>query len=212
MGIISPFDIPILVEEIEDGKEIAEELCDGAYSLREQDPNGRLISHKFREMDYANAPEDYEKHGYTSHGSFNLQDDMRFHRLHMATVKQMEKYLTHRQAGYPFRLTNSWVSIYGKGSFAPEHNHALCHLSCVFYGAVTEGTGEIVFRNPAMETYTMLYGNGVNMFNDLHVITPEVGQMIIFPAFMRHYTKPHLSEDDRIIFSCNAVIDDAFAR
>lgn len=208
MSIISPFDIPILQYDLEDGEQVAKELCEAAYDLRDQDPNGRLISHKFREFENAEHPEDYEKHGYTSHGNFQLMKDERFHRIHTETVNAMAKYMTHLECGYRFDLTNSWVSIYGRGSFAPEHNHSLCHMSCVFYGAATEGTGEIVFRNPAHDVYAMMYGNGVNMYKDLWTIQPKVGQMIVFPAFMKHYTKPHLSDDDRIIFSCNAIIDD----
>lgn len=210
MPIENPFEMPLLVDDIEEGEDIAREVSEAAYDLRDQDPSGRLISHKFRDLATATSKDDFDKHGYTSHGSFNLQADKRFHRVHKATVSQMEKYMTYMKAGYEFRLSSSWVSIYGNGSFAPEHTHPLCHLSCVFYGAVTEGTGEIVFKNPAMETYNMLYGNGINVYCDLYTIQPKVGQMIIFPSFMRHYTKPHLSDDDRIIFSCNAVIERVF--
>lgn len=209
MGLVSPFDIPILQVDIEDGEDVAKELCEAAYSLRDQDPNGRLISHQFREYAQAEKPEDFEKHGYTSHGSFRLKEDQRFHRIHTATVKAMEQYLTHNECGHAFYLGNSWVSIYGNGSFAPEHTHPLCHLSCVFYGAATEGTGEIVFRNPAHDMYSQLYGNGVELFKDLYTIQPKVGQMIVFPAFMKHYTKPHFSDEDRVIFSCNATMDGA---
>ena len=208
MGIASPFDIPILIEDIKDGEDIAKEVCDAAYDLREQDPNGRLISHKFREHARATSKEELDQHGWTCHGTFHLQEDRRFHRVHTATVDAMAKYLTHMKKGLQFALTNSWVSIYGHGSFAPEHVHPLCHLSCVFYGAVSEGTGELVMRNPAMDTFSMLYGAGVDVFTDLHVISPKVGQMVIFPSFMRHYTKPHMANDDRIIFSCNAKLTD----
>tara|TARA_B100001093_G_C26794753_1_gene1000605 strand:+ start:609 stop:1247 length:639 start_codon:yes stop_codon:yes gene_type:complete len=205
MGVNSPFDIPILIEDIEDGEDIAKEVCDAAYDLRDKDPHGKLISHKFREYKRAESKEEMEKHGYTSHGTFNLKEDQRFHRVHTATVDAMAKYLTHMKSCHQFRLTNSWVSIYGHGSFAPEHVHPLCHLSCVFYGAASEGTGELVLKNPAQDVYNMLYeGGDTDLFTDLYNVSPRAGQIVVFPSFMKHYTKPHMANDDRIIFSCNA--------
>ena len=93
------------------------------------------------------------QHGYTSHGSYNLLSDQRFDKLHDAVVTQVEKYTNYHDINPSFHITNSWVSIYGHGHFAPEHIHPRSHLSCVFYGAATEGTGEIVLRNPAKPSY-----------------------------------------------------------
>lgn len=207
MGFENPFGFPIFVEEIENGKELASMLCDTAYSLRNGDPHGKLISDAWNDYKRAESQEDFDTHGYTSHGSYNLLSDQRFDKLHDAVVTQVEKYTNYHDINPSFHITNSWVSIYGNGHFVPEHIHPRSHLSCVFYGAATEGTGEIVFKNPAKPSYAMQYGRGVTLFNDYWPVSPKAGQMIIFPSHIAHYTNKHEANEDRIIFSGNIVFD-----
>ena len=92
MGFENPFSFPILHEIIDDGEKLADDLCEYAYDLRDQDPNGKLISHAWHQYERAKSPEDYKKHGYTSHGNFELRDDERFDPIHRAIVKQCQKY------------------------------------------------------------------------------------------------------------------------
>ena len=203
MTFANPFGFPIFYEVVENGEELADNLCKDAYDLRNKDPNGKLISHAWNKFDRAKSPEDYKEHGYTSHGKYRLDEDERFHPVHQALVKQIEKYTKNLDADPAFRLTNSWVSIYGKGHFAPEHIHSFAHLACVFYGATSEGTGEIVFRNPASPSYNMIYGNGFHLWNDKYTPCPQKGSVVVFPAHMAHYTNPHMADEDRIILSTN---------
>lgn len=209
MSFLEPFSLPVLTEVVENGEELADNLCEAAYQLRENDPNGKLISEAWHDKRRAKSPEDYDKFGYTSHGAYRLINDPRFNDLHKTVVKQVEKYTNYCGSDPSFYLTNSWVSIYGRGHYAAEHIHGLSHLACVFYGATTEGTGELVLRNPGFPAYGMVYGSGVALFNDRYQIRPKKGMMVIFPAHVAHYTNPHMADEDRIIFSCNAVFDES---
>lgn len=208
MTFANPFGFPIFHEVIENGEELAENLCKDAYDLRDKDPNGKLISHAWHKFDLAKSKDDYKEHGYTSHGAYQLSTDERFDGIHNAAVAQAQKYTKNLEADPRFYITNSWVSIYGNGHFAPEHIHSFAHLACVFYGATSEGTGEIVFRNPAAASYNMVYGNGFNLWNDRYTLKPTPGMMVIFPAHMAHFTNPHMSDVDRVIFSCNIVFEE----
>ena len=208
MTFANPFGFPIFYEEIENGDQLADDLCDYAYDLRSQDPNGKLISHSWHKYERAKSSEDYERSGYTSHGAFRLCEDHRFDPIHKAVVSQVQKYTGNLDADPRFHISNSWVSIYGRGHFVPEHIHGFAHLACVFYGATTEGTGEIVFRNPAASSYNSIYGNGFSLWNDKYPLNPTKGTMVVFPAHMAHYTNPHMADEDRIILSCNVVFDE----
>ena len=66
MGFENPFGFPIFVEEIENGKKLASMLCDTAYSLRNGDPHGKLISDAWNDYKRAESQEDFDTHGYTS--------------------------------------------------------------------------------------------------------------------------------------------------
>ena len=208
MTFANPFGFPIFHEQIKNGEALADDVCKLSYDLRDNDPNGKLISHAWHKFDRAQSPEDYEEHGYTSHGAFRLSEDERFDPIHKAIVSQVQKYTSHLNADPRFYLTNSWVSIYGNGHFAPEHIHGFSHLACVFYGATTEGTGEIVFRNPASSSYNMIYGNGFSLWNDKYTLHPKKGMVVVFPAHMAHFTNPHIADEDRIILSCNVVFEE----
>ena len=208
MGFLNHFSFPVLAEMIEDGERIADDVCEAAYKLRDSDDNAKLLSRGWSEGKRAESKEDYKEYGFTSHGRHQLLSDDRFHGIHNAIVKQAEQYSSKMQSNPRFHITNSWVSIYGDGHFVPEHIHTHAHLSCVFYAAATEGTGNIIFRNPAYAVYAMNYGHGDPYFCDKFEVQPKKGMLIIFPSFMPHLTKPHEANEDRIILSSNMSFDD----
>ena len=205
--IASPFQFPITVEVLPEGERLADEFCAMAKGIRSKDTQGGLLGHSWGQSLTATGPEDYDKSGYTSAYNHNLAEQEQFDELHKVTVKQIEKYL--RVVGVKnmqFGLTNSWASIYGEGHFVPEHTHPMAHLSVVFYAAATEGTGEIIFNNPAYSSYAMTYGGGAggSLFNDKFPVSPKKGMMIVFPSFIPHGTRPHEDTEERVIFSVNA--------
>lgn len=204
-NVIDVFGAPILAEDIEDGVEIADRLCDLSRELRDSEDHGGLVSAAWRRSKLAEDRSEYDKYGFTSFATSNLVHDERFDFIHKAAVTQIGKYLdmlARKPVG--FDIGNSWCTIYGKGHYVPEHIHPNANLSCVFYGDATEGTGEIVFKNPMYPSYAMNYEDGYGLFTDSFYVAPRKGMMVIFPSFVPHYTTPHDDEKERIIFSCNA--------
>lgn len=205
MDMINPFGFPILVEVLPDGEALADEFCKLARGLRSADENGGLMSEAWHDAEVAESSEEYKKHGYTSFVNQNLCFNSDFDAIHKATVAQKEKYCNMMGAGYEFYIQNSWASIYGDNHYIPEHIHSFSHLSMCFYAAASEGTGEIVFRNPAYASYGMIFDQHCMLFNDQFRVQPQKGMMIVFPSFMPHYTRPHKDTSERIIFSSNSV-------
>lgn len=207
MAFLEDFCFPLLAEQIEDGESIADEVSDAAFQLRANNAKSKLLSSGWSEGLRAKSKDDYDEYGYTSHGSDPIVGDERFHRIHTAIVEQCQKYTKLVGSDPRFHIMNSWVSIYGNGHYVPEHIHTHAHLSCVFYARASEGTGHIVFRNPAHAVYAMSYGKGDPFFSDRIEIPPKKGMLIIFPSFMPHYTKPHVSDEYRVILSANMAFD-----
>lgn len=205
------FKCPIAIfRELPDAKDIADEFAELAQGLRSDDKNGGLISDAWKNSEVAKDPMDYEKYGYTSFYNFNLTEEKGFERIHELTVLGIGKYLDKfAKQHLNFKLLNSWSSIYGKGHYIPEHIHSHSHFSIVFYADASEGTGEIIFRNPMYPLYGMMFTGTQGFFNDNLEVQPEKGMMIIFPSFVPHYTKRHMDDKERIIFSCNAQITDS---
>ena len=204
-NVIDVFGAPILAEEIEDGVEIADKFCDLSRELRDSEDHGGLVSAAWRKSKLAEDRSEYDKYGFTSFATNNLVQDERFDFIHKAAVAQLEKYLDMlARKPVSFDIGNSWCTIYGKGHYVPEHIHPNANLSCVFYADATEGTGEIVFKNPMYPSYAMNHEDGYGLFTDSFYVAPKKGMMVIFPSFVPHYTTPHDDEKERIIFSCNA--------
>ena len=156
----------------------------------------------FREHARATSKEDLDQYGWTCHGTHPF-----YKRIEGFTESQCDSRRygevphSYEKGATRFALTNSWVSIYGHGSFAPEHVHTLCHLSVCSTGLFPKVLVDIIMRNPAMDTFSMLYGAGVDLFTDLHVKSPKKGQMVIFPfLYAALHKTSHMANDDRIIF------------
>lgn len=204
-SVWNPFGFPFLVEEIPHGEELADELCQNALELRKFDKDGVLLSDDWLDRKRAESEEDYERSGYSSFANHNLVGSHTFQLLHEELAKAVNRYLTVMTDGnpekMPWRYTNSWVSIYSKGHWVPEHTHPLCHLSLVFYGNRPDGS--IIFKNPALPTFASLYGGPCQLFNSQLTLEPKRGTVIVFPSVMPHGTRPNNTDQERIIFSAN---------
>tara|TARA_S200000501_G_C20805690_1_gene736007 strand:+ start:550 stop:1269 length:720 start_codon:yes stop_codon:yes gene_type:complete len=203
--VIDSFGAPILVEEIENGVEIADKFCELSRKKRDEDDHGGLVSDAWREARLAKDRSEYDKYGYTSFAKSNLADEPEFNFIHKAAIEQYSKYLDmFAKKACSFDIGNSWCTIYGNGHYVPEHIHPNSNLSCVFYGDASDDTGRIIFKNPMYPSYAMNHMSGFGLMTDSVFVQPLKGMMIIFPSFIPHYTTAHLDDKERIIFSCNA--------
>ena len=202
--MIHPFSFPILVRDLPNGDEIADELCDFTVRLRERDREGGLIGQEFGNT--AKSPEDFAKYGYTSFTNYNLATLGAVPKVHQAACDLYQEYFHSCEQYGDFYIDTSWVATYDEGCYVPEHTHPNAHLSMVFYGQAEEGTGQIVFKNPAYPIYGHMTEGSTTMWYDNIDVEAKRGRMIIFPSFMPHRTKPHMGKQERIIFSSNAVL------
>lgn len=203
-NLISPFGAPFLIEEIENGEEIADKFCDLSRDLRSNEDHGGLVSDAWREKRLARGQEDYKEYGFTSFATSNLVENPEFNFVHDAVCNQVSKYLDmNASSKVSFTIGNSWSTIYGEGHYVPEHIHPQSHLSCVFYGDATPDTGKIVFKNPMYPHYAMNNDQTFGLYTDSFFVQPKKGMMIIFPSWLPHYTQAHEDTKERIILSCN---------
>jgi uncharacterized protein (TIGR02466 family) len=99
-----------------------------------------------------------------------------------------------------------WANRYTPGSFIDYHNHAPIHMTATFILQRGEGAGNIVFENP-LETllkhqpYEVNAENFYNLFEE--EIEGEPGDLVIFPGYLKHKTRPNNSSIDRIMLGAN---------
>ena len=105
---------------------------------------------------------------------------------------------------YP-KIYQSWITKYHHGGFIDKHDHIPASLSGVLYLSASPEQGNLVFENPLelwlrTQPYSADKRKGSFFEREIPVTT---GDLIMFPAYLRHYTLPNRSQKDRIIMSFN---------
>ena len=116
------------------------------------------------------------------------------------------------------KFVNFWINISGKHHYNRLHSHGNCFLSGAYYIKVPKNSGAIVFENPScmfientfkkFDNWTFSGAEDFNSYNSPEWrIEPLVGQLIMFPSYLRHYVEENQSDDDRISLSFNIMIN-----
>jgi uncharacterized protein (TIGR02466 family) len=207
--LIQMFSHPVItLDDYPDGDTIAEEFRKKSIKLMTEFPDAGLISDAWHSGKRASSTEDFERHGFTSYYSENLVKREDFAFINTAALEVFAQYLrVVGKAGTGMRLESAWSSVYGRGHFIPQHTHPLSHLSMVFYAAATEGTGRLIFENPAAGHFQHFYPPEICWMPYRFSIQPKKGMFVVFPSYLVHSTEPHDSDDYRVIYSANVQLD-----
>ncbi len=101
------------------------------------------------------------------------------------------------RAGEPgARVLVSWVNVMAAGSFERPHIHAAGWLSGVYYAEMPD-------LDPMNEDGAIVFGGhpfdaAAPMAVPLRVVRPRAGQMVLFPSYLTHRTRPFTGEGRRV--------------
>ena len=103
------------------------------------------------------------------------------------------------------KIYQSWITHYHHGGVINKHNHGRAQLAGVLYLNASPEHGNIVFENPLelllrTQPYREEIVYGADFGQELNVNT---GDLILFPSYLKHYTLPNSTNEDRIIMSVN---------
>jgi uncharacterized protein (TIGR02466 family) len=122
--------------------------------------------------------------------------------------------------GLQLELMGVWFQIQNGAAFHDIHTHGNCSWSGVYYvqidsPALRLNHPELGVLNGATRFYSPMFpllggahmdmGNAFMQQSTLD-ITPQAGQLVVFPAFLPHKAMPYSGTQDRIIVSFNAQI------
>lgn len=117
-------------------------------------------------------------------------------------------------------LMGVWFQIQNGATFHDVHTHGNCSWSGVYYvqiDPVAQRAQHPDFRalNGATRFYSPMFpllgGAHIDMGNAFLQqatldVTPQEGELVLFPSFLPHKAMPYVGEQDRIIVSFNAQI------
>lgn len=100
-----------------------------------------------------------------------------------------------------------WTNVYKKGSFIDMHSHSPVQMIASFYLQQPENAGNLVFEHPMMHLMKHqpydpdLLRNHPEFWE--YDVPVKTGDLILFPGYMNHKTRPNNSDQDRIMIGAN---------
>lgn len=103
-------------------------------------------------------------------------------------------------------IINAWVNAVRQGGFVASHNHNPIPVAGVFYIKAMPEQGNLYLENPSdsiigRAPYKANSGYVPQRFT--HQIQSTSGKLILFPGWMKHFTKENITEDVRIAMAVN---------
>jgi uncharacterized protein (TIGR02466 family) len=203
LGIVAAFPTEIGIKKFDGTEALNSRLRTKIYKNRGEDPTGMYRSNT----------------AGTWHSDTNLVDWIDEPELMTMFAETFRAYVsTHgvkndSEVGFKFQ---AWAMLYQDGGYATVHNHPNAHFAGVYYiDNASDGDGRTMVTgsksHPGDIEFVDSRAVGGYQFPGLRFqpafrLSPEAGQMIIFPAWLQHFVHPVIGTEDRMCIACNASI------
>ena len=130
-------------------------------------------------------------------------------------ISKNRAYLWYKMAGHDTKptvdnihLVHSWIVSQYAGEYNPYHHHG-GDISAVVYLKIPDGMEEELKKEyedhyPSNGLIEFMYGENQDMRSDNIKFKPEVGTMLLFPSYLKHFVYPFYCEGERRSMSFNA--------
>lgn len=106
-----------------------------------------------------------------------------------------------------YKIDPLWININGKNDFNQCHEHPKSTLSGVFYIKAPKNCGDLSMINPVTTHQHYIDPRTIETFNEFNSyswsVAPESNKLVMFPAWLPHFTFPNKSDEDRISIAFN---------
>ncbi len=194
--ILKLFPQPIFKYEVNNFKNINEELLKYIYELHKIDQKGVKKSNI---------------NGWHSKPfNFSEKDNIpnKFYFIIKNYIKDVFNKFGWEYNETKIRCTSMWAIINKKGNFNIEHIHPNNYLSAAYYVKAPKDCGNFKASNPNIINRNVYprskEGNELN--SNTASIKVNEGDLLIFPAYLPHSVEENQSDQDRVIVSFNVDI------
>lgn len=111
-----------------------------------------------------------------------------------------------------YYITNIWANINGPNDYNDLHDHPGADMSGVLWVSSSENSGDFIFENPncfgqqnLMEKLKDDFKDTLNYHQTIYY-KPVDGEMLLFPANLKHCVRQNKSNKDRISIAFNVNI------
>ena len=175
-----------------------------------QELNETLVS-TIRKLEAENESHDINRAhrgGYYSDGTFFDMNLPGVREVQKLFGNALEDYLRELEVLHTVKKIHlqGWVALTRAQDYQTPHVHAGSTVSGIYYAQMAdleepEGCIDLITPIDAQEM-TFLKGHSRSYCR----ILPKAGIMTLFPSYLRHYTHPFESDEERICIVCNAFV------
>jgi uncharacterized protein (TIGR02466 family) len=130
----------------------------------------------------------------------------------VARVQAVVFELAHGQVELRYRFgVQAWAMVMRTGDHTVVHDHSESHFSVVYYPDVGDAelaqypdSGKLCFVDPRRGGTVI---SGIDLFPSQFSITPQAGQLVVFPGWLQHYVQPYRGVRPRVSISCNVRLE-----
>jgi uncharacterized protein (TIGR02466 family) len=104
-----------------------------------------------------------------------------------------------------------WAMVMRDGHYTSPHTHSDSHWATVYYPDAGDanikdhpGSGVITFVDPRTGSFPI---PGLSMTVGEFVVSPQTGQLLVFPGWLMHYVHTYRGSRPRVSISCNVTYD-----
>ena len=146
------------------------------------------------------------EHLHSSEQLHQRKDCKRFVDVAMTATREGLEFLHYKYDD--IQMTSFWFNVSRPGYSHRNHVHPNNIISGVYYLKTSPECGSIVFDDPRPQANVLLPDvSEVTPFNNhTYAVTPEAGQMIMFPSWLAHRVAINRSKQERISLSFNVML------
>jgi uncharacterized protein (TIGR02466 family) len=105
------------------------------------------------------------------------------------------------------KVFEMWTNVYKKDSFIDMHSHSPIQMTASFYLQQPADGGNLAFEHPMMQLMKhQPYEHALIRYHSEaweHDVPVKTGDLVLFPGYLNHRTRPNQSDSDRIIIGAN---------
>ena len=171
------------------------DLRNHVLDIYQRDPKGNTISNDGG----------WQSHGYLIHDEIPSSIENIF-----TSIQDVIDSIDTKSGFSKLKLSHYWFNINGKGHSNHRHDHFDSKLSGVLYIDIPEkDMGDITFhRDDNAEFFITDYKDRNNITAIEANYTPQTGQLLMFPSWVKHEVKRNRSDKLRISMSFNVMPED----
>ena len=100
-----------------------------------------------------------------------------------------------------------WTNVYKKNSFIDMHSHSPVQMTASFYLQQPAAGGNMALEHPMLQLMKhQPYDHDMIRYHSEfweHDVAIKTGDLVLFPGYLNHRTRPNQSDQNRIIIGAN---------